>query len=110
MKQEQKIDTSAPATPAITREAIRLDIAKHATAIGCDRKKAVSGAELLVIFLRTLEGRGVLPSDYCRKTALQIVAHFDANSSAMTKRLYESEGKVDRADALAAMLSAPPTE
>ena len=101
--------TTTPALPPITRDSIRAGISRSATAIGCDKKRAVSGTELLIIFIRELEAQGVLPSTFDRVRAVQIASNFDANSSAMTKRLYESGdgAPIDKAAALAAMLSAP---
>lgn len=108
MKEESQAIVSTT-LPPITRDSIRAGIAKSATAIGCDKKRAVSGTELLIIFIRELEAQGVLPSTFDRVRAVQIASNFDANSSAMTKRLYESGdgAPIDKAAALAAMLSAP---
>ena len=109
-KTNEATQATAPASlPAITREETRKGIASHATALGCDAKKAVSGMELLLMFLMELQRQAVLPPDADLARGVAIASHFDANSSAMTKRLYEGSGTapVDKIAAFAAMLSKP---
>lgn len=109
-KQENKqAETPAPVLAPITRDETRKGIKLHATALGCDAKKAVSGLELLLMFTMELERQAVLSASYDRSRAVAIASNFDSNSSAMTKRLYEADGAapVDRIAALAAKLSTP---
>ena len=74
--------------PAITRDQVRESIKTSATLLGCDTKQAVSGAELLAMFTLTLRKFGLMP-DAPSQAVRDIIAGFDSNSSAMTKRLYE---------------------
>lgn len=81
-----------------TREQVRAEIDKAAEVLGCNKKKAVSGYELLLMLVLAARNLGCIPN--APNAALRaICAHFDSNSSAMTKRLYESEGgKQSKAD------------
>jgi len=100
--------TTTPTTQAMpSRDEVRKGITLHAAALGCDDKKTVSGFELLLMFLMELKRQGVIPADADFKLPVAIAGHFDSNSSAMTKRLYENSGSapIDRISAMAAKLS-----
>lgn len=109
--QQENKEATVPALAPITRDETRKGIRLHATTLGCDAKKAVSGLEVLLMFTMELERQAVLPPTYDRSRAVAIASFFDSNSSAMTKRLYEADGAapVDRIAALAARLGGTPT-
>lgn len=74
----------------IGKEIVEAGQRKHASAIGCDERKAVSGMDYLVIFARIMREHGIIPTDQMSR-AIQVAAGMKANNSALRQWLYETK-------------------
>lgn len=90
MKANEKQETEAAAPTAITRDSVRAEIEKIISAIGAEKRKAISTEEFQVITAVLLERlAGVEKS--LRLRILAVLKLMDANASAMRQRLFESK-------------------